>query len=133
MGSSLRVQKHATPFRYLATWQVDPSFREMLNTTWKPEDHIATNLANFTIAAIKWNRKTFGIIRRKKVCLLAQIQGIENTVEFSNNDHLFELEQELKWELETVLAQEKIFGFRGPAVSGLKMVIVTYDIIIVLL
>ncbi|KAL4279770.1 hypothetical protein GQ457_03G020260 [Hibiscus cannabinus] len=92
-------------FKYLAAWQSNRGFEEMLTATWKPGEPIVNNISNFQVEASKWNRDSFGHIGRRKHVLLARIRGIERVNEYSPVLHLEELEDTLKRELIEVLQQ----------------------------
>ncbi|KAK8485940.1 hypothetical protein V6N11_063554 [Hibiscus sabdariffa] len=93
-------------------WQAELGFEVMLKQNWDVNGDVEANLHNFRVVVTHWNLESFGSIGRKKRRLLARIQGVEKNIELCGRDNLFNLENKLKAELETVLAQEETLWFQ---------------------
>ncbi|KAK8665920.1 hypothetical protein V6N13_006077 [Hibiscus sabdariffa] len=108
MRSTTGNRRPPSLFKYLATWQDEPSFMTMLENCWNCGEGLVSNLSNFTTTTTIWNHEIFGNIGRRKACLLTCIKGIEKNTEFGSNDHLYDLEREL----DIVLAQKESLWFQ---------------------
>ncbi|KAL4311947.1 hypothetical protein GQ457_01G028250 [Hibiscus cannabinus] len=90
------TRQNSTSFKYLATWQSETSFGDMLRTIWNDNNSLLANVTSFQEQARIWNKDMFGHIGQWKRRLLARIEGVEKALESSNRHQLVELELELK-------------------------------------
>ncbi|KAL4362736.1 hypothetical protein GQ457_04G010410 [Hibiscus cannabinus] len=106
------TQRISRSFRYLAAWQTETSFNNLLKDVWNPDESITVNIVNFHKAVQTWNVNVFGCIGKRKREILARIAGIERKLEYSMSDRLIDLEHQLKCDLDLVLRQEESLWFQ---------------------
>ena len=59
-----------------------------------------------------WNMEVFGNIFNKKKCIIARLVGIQRALEIHNSRNLSALENQLKKDLDDVMAQEELLWFQ---------------------
>ncbi|KAL4379705.1 hypothetical protein GQ457_02G020840 [Hibiscus cannabinus] len=75
-----------------------------------------------------WNSEMFGYIGRRKALLLARIQGLEKTLDRSNDPFLFELEKSLKMNWILFFPRRKAYDTKNLVLLGLIREIVILHI-----
>ncbi|KAL8143516.1 hypothetical protein V2J09_016548 [Rumex salicifolius] len=101
-----------TPFRFEATWMSQPSFRDLLITSWDPAVSTPMALEWLWGKLRRWNKEVFGCIQERKEKLMAEIRDIQSLISISASDMLIEKEEEFSKELEVVLEQEEMLWYQ---------------------
>lgn len=92
---------------------VDEGFRNLMETHWHGnEADFLVSLQTFAVAAIEWNKKTFGSILWRKKKYMVRLVGIQKSVEKGPSNFLANLEEELLIEYGNILKQEEMFLFQ---------------------
>lgn len=82
-------------------------FGKLVAKNWQSMDHLEESVVHFMVATKRWNWDVFGNILRRKRILVARLTGIQLCLEKYRSQKLFDLEKELKTELEGVLDNEE--------------------------
>ncbi|KAJ1413531.1 Ribonuclease H-like superfamily [Sesbania bispinosa] len=74
-GYSVRSNR---PFRFLAPWLADASFKNVVEEAWQVEGNWNYKVRNFQDKVLKWNSNHYGNIFHRKRRILARMKGINN-------------------------------------------------------
>ncbi|KAK8652462.1 hypothetical protein V6N13_126494 [Hibiscus sabdariffa] len=97
------------PFHFISAWQDHSQFCEFLKLVWKKNNGLFSNLSSLQSQIKNWNKMIFGYIGQRKKKLQARIMGIDRAMFHWNSNNLSELVNQLRDELDDVLAQEESF------------------------
>ncbi|KAJ1377867.1 Endonuclease/exonuclease/phosphatase superfamily [Sesbania bispinosa] len=74
----IRVER---PFRFMAGWLADKTFRRVVEEAWKNNDEWSCASAKFVQKAKEWNISHFGNILPKKRVLMNRMEGVNRKLE----------------------------------------------------
>ncbi|KAJ4824185.1 hypothetical protein Tsubulata_011922 [Turnera subulata] len=96
-------------FHFQTAWLSHESFPNFVRHAWKEGTDWCATLQQFSQNLQEWNSTDFGNIFRRKRRLLARITGIQRYLDKKPSRFLANLDLELRWELDSVLAQEEMY------------------------
>ncbi|KAF7836148.1 ribonuclease H [Senna tora] len=108
------------PFRSEACWMQHDNFKKLIKESWNTSEDLTCMLNQFKDSLRKWNRDTFGNIKKRKNTLLKRIKGIQEAQEKKYNPFLYKLGKTLSAELEQVLNQEEALWFQKARCQWIK-------------
>ncbi|KAF7843157.1 ribonuclease H [Senna tora] len=108
------------PFRFEACWMQHDDFKQFLKDNWNINAELKCMLNDLTEKLKKWNKETFGDIKRRKNTLLKRMKGIQCAQERRYNPFLNKLGKKLAVELEKVLNQEEALWFQKARCQWIK-------------
>lgn len=103
LGINCNVQCGARPFKFLAAWLTDDSFKDVVKKSWNQNPGWCYVADQFAKDVEVWNRDVFGNIFKKKTELMARINDIEKKLVCGRNRFLEKLQKQLCRDLECVL------------------------------
>ncbi|CAL1410321.1 unnamed protein product [Linum trigynum] len=113
------VQSHQDPnlsttrsFKFEAVWATDDRFSKFLADNWSQDLPLQQALEAVTPKLMQWSKDVFGSIHKRKMRLLARLQGITTRLATSFNPGLLKLQIRLEKDLDEVLAQEELIWFQ---------------------
>lgn len=80
---------------------------QLLNEHGQRKTTLTLAIDTFKHLVLDWNIKKFGSIFQKKKTLLARIAGIKKKLDSHHSPHLYNLENNLNRQLDTILREEK--------------------------
>ncbi|KAL8141825.1 hypothetical protein V2J09_014857 [Rumex salicifolius] len=93
--ADISVNRERKPFRFEAAWLLHSDFHPFVRWSWCKEAE-----------------DVFGNIHKKKVRLLARIEGLQKTIERRNCQGLIDLDGKLREELDIILKEEETLWFQ---------------------
>lgn len=110
------------PFRVQAAWFQHSGFEPFLTRYW---ENIATMELIPTMTSVQhtlgqWNRNVFGNIFDRKSRCLARLAGVQRKLAVGPSSHLQQLEETLRLELDSILAQKETYWRQKWRISWLK-------------
>ncbi|XP_061368719.1 uncharacterized protein LOC133311659 [Gastrolobium bilobum] len=95
------------PFRFLASWQADPRFSNLIKANWNQATNLYDGFHSFTPVLKDWNKNVFGFIQHKKNKIIARLDGIQKQSSSHPSRHFEKLEAKLRKELSDILDQDE--------------------------
>ncbi|KAK4267191.1 hypothetical protein QN277_024006 [Acacia crassicarpa] len=92
-------------------WISHENYESFLENTWTYDNNLDASLKNFQANLTHWNRNIFGMVEKKKLEILARLNGIQRSRAYPHSQFLSELELELQRELDNLLRMEEIKWF----------------------
>lgn len=85
----------------------------MLKFVWNTNQPLMSNLEYFKATTIKWKLHNNGSIRKDKIHLISQLQGIQRSIQ-NGRDHegICKLERQLQTNISKILYQEELIWFQ---------------------
>ncbi|GKV40167.1 hypothetical protein SLEP1_g47835 [Rubroshorea leprosula] len=116
------VPRHGDkPFRLEKFWLDHESFKDLVLKDWS-NPYLSFYLCSvaFKDSCISWSKATFPNFHKKKRELLAQLDGIQRTLQHGNNPFLLNLEDILSKEYQTILKYEEDLWFMKSRVQWIQ-------------
>lgn len=102
-------QHSPPPFRFQRMWLTHSDLPSIIHQNWSNSTDLVNNVHSVTTALKAWNRDSFGNLFSQKRRLLRRLAGVQKTLAHSPTRGLYELEEKLISEYNTILAREVIF------------------------
>ena len=86
-----------------------PLFLGILRDSWADDLHLKPNVDKFTADVKIWNKEVFGNLFHRKNRVEARLKGVQTSLAFCPNDHLLNLDAQLRKDHFEILQQEEEF------------------------
>ncbi|KAJ4827472.1 hypothetical protein Tsubulata_006816 [Turnera subulata] len=107
-------------FLFKAAWMTHENFENFGQQNWDGNQPWSRALEEFSKKLLVWQSLIFGSTVMKKRRLLARLQGIQEYLDRKPSHFLYNLELELRCEIDKVLAQEELEWFQRSRCQWLK-------------
>lgn len=99
---------HPQPFRFENVWFTHGNFLDCVKDSWgQPSVSLPDKLNKLSVDLSSWSKSVFGDIYKRKLRVLARLNGIQKSLDRGPNDYLLHLEVMLIEEYNLISFQEE--------------------------